>query len=144
MQQYNQSAEMDKKTYNRISNHCHWASLLLDLCTRPNLLGTGETAKGTADCDRLVKNPVRSARSPYFQSEIFPFHASKWKQNWCRGPRRSFSFSLAGFRHKRSTDKLYDSRRTGPRDILVRRLSDFYVDMQQRSQPSRLTSPDLH
>ena len=27
-------------------------------------------------------------------------------------------------------------------DVLNRSLSDFYVDIQQRSQPSRLTSPD--
>ena len=32
---------------------------------------------------------------------------------------------------------------TGPRDMLARRLSEFYTDLQQRSQPSRLTSPDL-
>ena len=32
---------------------------------------------------------------------------------------------------------------TGPRDVLARRLSEFYADIQQRSQPLRLISFDL-
>ena len=128
-----------------ISNCYHFASLLLNLCTRRNLLGTEETAKETADSDRLMKNPMLTAIPRLPEWHLPLSHVQMEAELVCRSPCAPLVSDWLDFVIEDLQTSCVAAKQfsTVPQDVLARRLSYFYADFQQRSQPWRLTSPDL-